>query len=803
MNRYLQSVKNAYQQRNSFILIALTGRTGSGCSTTASILGRKSFQEIDLYTPKDKEFNSVEERKYAIIHKYMENEHWSPFAVIEGSSVIFSFVIEHGLEELREYFEGFKERNENNQIRISSFASLIERIKGMKHFFTKSELCKLNEFVDQISSSDVETVNAYYNFYLKELPLLKREFEKILKGYTCHEEYEDRFSQTEYKKASLYTFFMQQIGNNIRSSGNPYSKNYTEDNFYQVAQRIDQIIKIIRRFNELHRIPNTRICIDAVRNPYEAFYFKDIYSSFYLISVNTEEDERKRRLNHLDAEELASLDETEDPRSFNENCEMFFHQNISGCLEIADIHLYNPRVKSGKFYFLTEQLTKYICLMIHPGLVTPSNIERCMQLAYNAKLNSGCLSRQVGAIITDKHFSVKAVGWNDVPAGQIPCNLRDTCTYCLNRDTESYSEFEIENHEFADDLNALRTQIEETELDGRFFPYCFKDVYYGITGQKNQVHTRSLHAEENSFLQLAKYGGQGINGGILFTTASPCELCSKKAYQLGIKDIYYIDPYPGISFSHVLKFGKYNNPTPHLFYGAIGNAYVALYTQRISVKDELELMTGISAKNAKKYSKDKPLGPLTRKDVKYLEKASELVFETRDKIYAKDYVKLHALHDDIKAFTDSVYWTGSSFDGISLLQFESENEERTVHFKFLQERSQPYTCVLTMSSPLSKDEVCEIITRIDVKDSSRIMSPYYAHIVEIETEISVIKVTAPIDLLKDVYADKKMSKEWQVSKERIIPEEKIIDGCRCEVYSITQEKPNLNYSYCIEWNFIT
>jgi len=75
----------------------------------------------------------------------------------------------------------------------------------------------------------------------------------------------------------------------------------------------------------------------------------------------------------------------------------------------------------------------------------------------------------------------------------------------------------------------------------------------------------------------------------LFTTASPCELCSKKAYQLGIKQIYYIDPYPGISKDHILTFGD-NNPDIKLFYGAIGCAYTKLYSQRLSIKDELKML---------------------------------------------------------------------------------------------------------------------------------------------------------------------------------------------------------------------
>ena len=55
--------------------------------------------------------------------------------------------------------------------------------------------------------------------------------------------------------------------------------------------------------------------------------------------------------------------------------------------------------------------------MHHPGLVTPSNEERVMQIAHTAKHSSGCISRQVGAAITDENFSIKSIGWNDVPEG--------------------------------------------------------------------------------------------------------------------------------------------------------------------------------------------------------------------------------------------------------------------------------------------------------------------------------------------------------------------------------------------------
>jgi len=71
--------------------------------------------------------------------------------------------------------------------------------------------------------------------------------------------------------------------------------------------------------------------------------------------------------------------------------------------------------------------------------------------------------------------------------------------------------------------------------------------------------------------------------------ASICELCAKKAYQLGIKVIYYIDPYPGISDDHILSSGS-KAIKPRLFNGAIGNAYHWLYDPMMAYKDELTLL---------------------------------------------------------------------------------------------------------------------------------------------------------------------------------------------------------------------
>lgn len=272
---------------------------------------------------------------------------------------------------------------------------------------------------------------------------------------------------------------------------------------------------------------------------------------------------------------------------------MFVSQNIQRCIELADIHLTNPKRQKFNNTELKNQLYWYVTLIKHPGLVTPTAVERSMQLAYTAKLNSGCISRQVGALITDSSYSVKAIGWNSVPAGQVPCLLRGADELlCGVGDTSIFSEYEQNSTEFRKVIEqSFSTIVKDDGLDGRSFPYCFKDVYNEVEGEKNQVHTRSLHAEENAFLQITKYGGEGIKGGVLFTTASPCELCSKKAYQLGIEKIYFIDPYPGISNDHILRAGNHK-PELILFSGAIGSAYHKIYQPIMPYKDELQVVTG-------------------------------------------------------------------------------------------------------------------------------------------------------------------------------------------------------------------
>ncbi|WP_444425618.1 hypothetical protein [Ruminococcus sp.] len=577
-----KAIDNIYEEREKFIIVGLTGRTGSGCTTVSKILSTEIFEELNLHEPKTTDFDTNEQRKYQIVYSYIK-QHWSPFFRISMTDVIFSFIIQESFDNLIVKLSGIigKElaNNISNELN-AKFPNL-----SAEYFYLNKEISKIFGTDIHLDRSNRNNLKIAYNILIR-LSSIQSKFREVMNNNI----YIDKSNNTT---VSTFTYCLQEFGNRIRNHGdiNP-DKEFSGIHMFALARRANDFIKAVQAVNKANNHP-TFICLDAIRSPYEATYFQDRYSSFYLVAVSTDDNERIRRLGEkLSHEQIKALDSKEYPSKLKDESR-FTNQDIGACLQLADIYLYNPYESTNEKYFITELIVKYITLMKHPGLITPTSVERCMQIAYNAKLNSGCLSRQVGAVITDSHYSVKAVGWNSVAEGQVPCNLRNAENYLINKDKSSFSTYELENQEFIDHMHKeYKRKIGLSSLKGRLCSYCFKDEYEQITLQKNQVHTRSLHAEENAFLQIVKYGGEGIQGGKLFTSASSCVLCSKKAFQLGIKDIFYIDPYPDIATSHILSFGKDKTKCPqcHLFYGAIGRAYTCLYTQRIAIKDELSCL---------------------------------------------------------------------------------------------------------------------------------------------------------------------------------------------------------------------
>jgi deoxycytidylate deaminase len=566
----MSGLDTVYRERGNFIILGLTGRTGSGCTEIATLLEKK-FTDFNPPKPKYTDFSNDEERKYRVVYDYL-SENWKGYYHVRMSHVIATFLLELPFESFVSLYKSVNDINENESDRIGKLKSRYDVFSEKRKQAKENAESKKNALYNETD----------YKFYFEELPKEIDYLKKVL----------------DLIKPSSFTNFFQLVGNNIRKSGRADGTEYDHEKIYMFSQRANKFVKLLRD-KSLTSKEHVFVVLDAIRNPYEALFFKDRYSNFYLMSVSVDTKTRyERLLNHrgMSKENIQILDGKESPSKLpGENC--FWSLDVSRCIEIADIHLFNPDDRK-KFKFVKTQLVKYLALIMHPGLITPSKGERCMQFAYNAKLNSGCISRQVGAVVTDSSGAVKAIGWNNVPQGQTPCNLRRVSDLLRNEDEKAFSKFEREDEEFTDRMKLIYKDSNKP-FSGKPVSFCFKDIKNSLDEEKNQVHTRALHAEENAFLQISKHGGVSIQDGTLYTTASPCELCAKKAYQLGIKRIVYIDPYPGIANDHIILSGN-KSPSTSLFYGAIGRAYQQLFESIMPYKNELNIGMQLKIPNKKK-----------------------------------------------------------------------------------------------------------------------------------------------------------------------------------------------------------
>ncbi|MGN2437949.1 hypothetical protein [Pseudomonas syringae] len=491
------AVSTIYKETKEFLIIGLTGRTGSGCTTAADKLASPTF---DIPSDGYEGLSVNELKKHKIIKKYIDAASWSPFYKLEVSALITFHLLVLPQEKLEVYLKSVLASDEDlNKVVLAFFGEF----SAVRH----AALDRIKHGNDFKS----EAATGWHSLYFNDIPIVT----KFLRGIVSESEF-----------TSLY----QRTGDNIRSSGCADDNRFDAGEIFNFPKHINLIIKVARS-NARSLGVQCRIVIDAIRNPYEAFYLKRRYANFYLVSINTNDSQRLlslRTFRKLSDDQIGALDKKEYPNKLS-GAQRFVAQNIQECIENSDIHIHNSKVSEFSHNDLVSQLAWYITLMIHPGLVMPTSAENCMQIAYSAKHSSGCISRQVGAVVTDASYGIKSVGWNSTPQGQTPCLLRSASDLLARANPEDFSSYELNNKSFH---NAIEHKYKDLILiakdTGRNLSFCFKSVQNEIEGEKNQVHTRSLHAEENAFLQISKHGGQKVSGGILFTTLALVNCVRKK-----------------------------------------------------------------------------------------------------------------------------------------------------------------------------------------------------------------------------------------------------------------------------------
>lgn len=169
-----------------------------------------------------------------------------------------------------------------------------------------------------------------------------------------------------------------------------------------------------------------------------------------------------------------------------------------------------------------------------------------MYAAASAAGNSACLSRQVGAAVTDSEGEILSTGWNDVPKAFGDLYITD-----LNADANGDRDKRCWNH------GGKCYNDEEKRLLAEHIVEALTE-YLGNEKSKSEAvkavisnrklrglieFSRSIHAEMHAILTALKHSGERVSGGKIFVTTYPCHACARHIIAAGIKEVFFIEPY--------------------------------------------------------------------------------------------------------------------------------------------------------------------------------------------------------------------------------------------------------------------
>ena len=533
-----------YRIKRGFLIIGLTGYTGSGCTSIANILA-KSKPEFPGYEVIE---NVIDEQRVKKLERIWAELEWHKFITIEISKVIFLLAIYSSIK------SNFK--------------------KGPQGILRELALPRKEIFL-----SANHLIKPNINLYKRDAA------RKIVVAYENAKQLYGIFKKQANLNLEEFIELMQNWGDETRRFGKILawgtSGKANPENILILPEATRRIIKSYRIARD-----SSHFVIDAFRDPFEVEFFKRRYNEFYLIGVHRDLTERQNILlsSGLSKQFIKNLNKREKGKLFDRktknNVDLWItSQNIDECLQRADYYLVNKNVASPKRPILKFHIIKLLCLINKPGCIPPTIDERNMQLAMSARQNSGCISRHVGAVVVNREGYVLGVGWNDPPKGQIPCLFRSGKDILQSNHQNFYSNFE-KSEKFIE-------HIEKENIGDN--PFCFREELSKIEdGKKLAEYTRALHAEENAMLQAARHGFEALKDGILYTTDCTCTLCAKKAYHLGVKRIVYIEEYPGISIQQTIETGEREIKVEQ-FQGVVGAAFFKLFTPLVQEKDFLKL----------------------------------------------------------------------------------------------------------------------------------------------------------------------------------------------------------------------
>ncbi|MEX3973819.1 anti-phage dCTP deaminase [Paraburkholderia caribensis] len=373
--------------------------------------------------------------------------------------------------------------------------------------------------------------------------MLERDYGYALKRYKLSEYIADYAHLVKQKSAAGLSRaarirHLQKVGDDLREAFGPG---------YLAAKAIEKIAEIRAEVGTKKTADGVEVAIsqrmvhiiDSLKNPAELKLLRDTYGDmFWVFGVFAPQAVRKDRLEHaedVDPESIEIIFKTDYSESEKHG------QSVRDVFHEADFFVRNDQ---GTDVLLRKALGRYLEILFGFPVHTPTVDEASMYAAHAEAAKSACMSRQVGAAITDASGNVIGLGRNDVPrfGGGL---------YGEEDEEGDHRCFKWTGHCCHNDQKKekLYEQIAQRLIDKELItsPALRGEVIKALkTTDVRQLieYSRAVHAEMDAIVSVARSHKAGLLGGTLYATTFPCHSCARHIVASGIKKVLYIEPYP-------------------------------------------------------------------------------------------------------------------------------------------------------------------------------------------------------------------------------------------------------------------
>ncbi|WP_236180928.1 anti-phage dCTP deaminase [Pseudomonas mosselii] len=281
--------------------------------------------------------------------------------------------------------------------------------------------------------------------------------------------------------------------------------------------------------------------IDSIKNIDELTLLRSVYGDMlHVVGVYSPIEMRLERLARI----KGPTDEIHKLIDRDSGEEVKYGQSVEDTFPQCDFFL---RVDSATDSQRNTRVRRFLELMLGTRIITPTVNERAMYAAYSAARNSACLSRQVGAAITNSEGEILASGWNDVPKAF--GGLYHTADQNSSTDEDRRC-WNIEGGRCFND--AEKTDIANAMVDRLIANGLVEEKKrssaFEMLRKDSQLKSliefsRAVHAEMHALLTAGETKGGQIRNGKLFVTTYPCHSCARHLVAAGVKEVYFLEPY--------------------------------------------------------------------------------------------------------------------------------------------------------------------------------------------------------------------------------------------------------------------